>query len=729
MEPGDAQSKCKKRPYRGNCRAKDIFDFGLVDMKNRFACYVNNIFGRNFTFFTGFIGLFLGITLLLIANRLDQNKLIDRMSFIWINLAKSAVLIIILLAFFNLFKPIASFYTRVFKPVFQKFKIGALQFYSLIYLPISMCLFCISAGTKALVNLSLGVWICGSLTAMGLLIASIEAKEVETGSEEDDKQRTPAFSFSKADIGIAFFLFIVAFALRGIGLNERPAIIQVDEAINGLWSRSINDILLFNNPFVYGYYGYSSATHFVYALAMKIFGNTYEGLRMPSAVIGAATVSAVYWTSRVLFSRRIGLMSSGFAIANHGLIHFSRVGVHFIFDSLSTTMSIGLLYIGLKEKSRFFSALAGLTLGIGLYFYAPIRTVALAMTCCYALVVGLRLIKTRSFFRAGISGFVFFVIGLLVMIFPFVITMLSNPSIMLNSTVAQASAFSRLMAEAKGDTLIFLRLVSERVLNALLGIVLLPVEGWYQPMRPIMLGIGAFSSILGFIAIFLTRKWLQMVLLVLAVGFSCLQNGITITPLAIQRYSGAMPLIMIFAGLGIASLFQFFRNFLGSISIKNWAMLLNAVMVIMLLIDIGMNIKWYFADLKQVDFVAPTSLNISDVGTQLGLALNQFPEDTPVYTALLPYQNPQGTMGQMGYLSSQKSFMNLPSKDTPIPKDLTRGVFVFTGDRKLEANNLIKIYPSGKLVEVVSKYQKDSPFLFSIFAIGDKEKEVAAQLK
>ena len=118
----------------------------------------------------------------------------------------------------------------------------------------------------------------------------------------------------------------------------------------------------------------------------RLFGLNYTTIKMSSALIGLATIPAVYLLGRELYDREVGLWAALLMGISHWHIILARVG----FRSCTMPLVLVLMWYfwarALRTGRRWFFALAGLFLGLGLYTYNAFLIVPL-------VVVGMLLVR------------------------------------------------------------------------------------------------------------------------------------------------------------------------------------------------------------------------------------------------------------------------------------------------------------------------------------------------
>jgi 4-amino-4-deoxy-L-arabinose transferase-like glycosyltransferase len=129
------------------------------------------------------------------------------------------------------------------------------------------------------------------------------------------------------------------------------------------------------NPFVTGWLSHATLFFFVQAYSLEIFGKTVYGLRMLSVIGGTLSVLITYLLIRRLFHRRLALITAALLAVYNFHIHFSRLALNNIFDTVFAPLVFLLLYAGLESRRAASFAAAGMAMGLSLYFYHGTRLI------------------------------------------------------------------------------------------------------------------------------------------------------------------------------------------------------------------------------------------------------------------------------------------------------------------------------------------------------------------
>ena len=182
-------------------------------------------------------------------------------------------------------------------------------------------------------------------------------------------------------------LLLVGALLRGISLDTIPPNIGGDEGSQGL--EGIDFMTGAKaNMFDTGWLGVPSLSFLWHALWYKLLGVSVTTLRLPWMFVGTMTLLVFYLLVRRLFGMRLALISTFFLTMYNYHIHYSRLGSNQVADGLFMALVLYFLTRGLSTRRPLDFALAGVTLGSSIYFYAGAR-LTFVVVAAYLIVLGL----------------------------------------------------------------------------------------------------------------------------------------------------------------------------------------------------------------------------------------------------------------------------------------------------------------------------------------------------
>lgn len=175
---------------------------------------------------------------------------------------------------------------------------------------------------------------------------------------------------------------VAALVVRAWRLDALRVLIDEGNSIDNLFRVDLPDTSLLRPPSSY-------VTTMLYpalqAWAMRLSEPSLRGLRLSSALLGAATVPALWWLARRLFDRPTALAAAVLLAGFAPHVHFSRVGLPHVFDACAGTFALAGVAAGLAGGGRWAWAVGGVALGLthygfeaGRWFFTPLVAAWLA---------------------------------------------------------------------------------------------------------------------------------------------------------------------------------------------------------------------------------------------------------------------------------------------------------------------------------------------------------------
>ncbi len=311
----------------------------------------------------------------------------------------------------------------------------------------------------------------------------------------------------------------------------------------------MNDI----NPYTW-LYAYGQNT------SVAWFGRDLFGLRAVSALTGALVVPATWLLMRTLFDRTAALIAAVLVATFPFAVHFSRISMNNIADTLVGTLAIAFVARGLRHNTRRDWTLAGVCLGLSQYFFEGGRLffIPLAVLWLGWLVVMGRKdalpngVPWRGVLRAAIVT--------VVLAAPVYITWSQNTDLALNGRLA-ANRFGgeywrTLLTSTAGEGWLEGHLIHIR--NAFLLYVSLPESGpFYAGTQPFVQVFAVPFLLIGVAA--LLRRWREpaVVLFFWPVSVAAANGLFLSVSTGSSRYivtASVLPMVM---AVGVWALFRF----------------------------------------------------------------------------------------------------------------------------------------------------------------------------
>jgi 4-amino-4-deoxy-L-arabinose transferase-like glycosyltransferase len=164
-------------------------------------------------------------------------------------------------------------------------------------------------------------------------------------------------------------LLLLALSVRVIGLNEHPIYLTVDE--QSFWDMAMDAAFGGHvSPFATGWYQHPYMMMVWQGWSIDLLGNTVGAYRLPSAIVGALSIPALYGLACTLFDRRAARWSAAVLALLPVHVMFSRHGLNQVGDALFTLLAAIFYLRALRYGRAVDYVLFGALLGMAQFFYA-----------------------------------------------------------------------------------------------------------------------------------------------------------------------------------------------------------------------------------------------------------------------------------------------------------------------------------------------------------------------
>jgi 4-amino-4-deoxy-L-arabinose transferase-like glycosyltransferase len=355
-------------------------------------------------------------------------------------------------------------------------------------------------------------------------------------------------------------LTLAALLIRAIQIDQIPFPVHGDEGEMGQEARSLLRGTR-ANPFGTLWLDHPSLWFYIQALGLAVFGNTLGGLRLVSALIGAAAIPACYGFAREAFGRRVALTAVILLTGYQLHLHFSRVALNNIADPLMAMLTFGAFLRAWRTGSYAAFAAAGVSAGLAQYFYMGSRLTLAMLVALIPFLAAMDLPRLRARWR----GLALMGVALLAGFGPLLRFFIENPVKFMARIDAQGLFQTGRAAN---------RLAEGWTLPGLLG-----DQGWraigayffrfdtgqfYSMERPLLNPLEAGLLLCGFaVAIWRWRNPAYQLLIAWIVAAAIVGGALLIDPPQPMRYVIATPAICILIALGIEQLGQILERLAG----------------------------------------------------------------------------------------------------------------------------------------------------------------------
>jgi len=503
-------------------------------------------------------------------------------------------------------------------------------------------------------------------------------------------------------------LLVIALLVRAYDLAHIPANLGGDEGTQGVAAMELIERPL-GNPFSTGWYSVPTMSFLAYGLSMRVFGATVTGLRMLSALIGAATVLTTFLLARDLWGERVAWLSGIMLTVSHFHIHFSRLGSNQIFDGFFMTLALWLLVRGLRSRDngsisrggshatgRLKFALTGATIGAGWYGYFGARLVGI-IAACY---LGWRAVVEHRFLARYGRDMLVMACAALVVVAPLLLHYTAHPETMasrFNQVSIFASGWLAREQEITGRSAASLLLQQFWKSISAFNYTLDPTF-WYRPQIPLLDFFSGILFIIGLVWSIARWRWPANGLLLLWFWLAIILGWVlTENPPSSMRMTVIAPALAILVALGLDWLMRSFTSYVSCLT----SHVLRFTVYALLFTIVLLNLYYYFFIYTPIRIYGNPN---AEVATELGLHLAQNKNDAMVYFHAPPFM--YWDFGTLRFLARDVEGADVPpvdEGDPPLPNPGQSARFIFLPERLDELETIRARYPRGEVNPVRSK--------------------------
>jgi predicted membrane-bound mannosyltransferase len=440
-------------------------------------------------------------------------------------------------------------------------------------------------------------------------------------------------------------------------------------------------------------------------ISVAILGHTATAVRLVSVITGTLAVLAVYIITKEVFGRNEAWVAMALLATLPVHVHFSRLGVDNIADSLSTTVILGLLFRGMKRGSALNYLAAGILGGLCMYTYPGSRLAPLLGVGA----IGLIALQRRGFLKAQLQNIMFFVSALIVTIAPIAGFFFANPNLFAAQMGAKGffhnQAFQNALQSGESAPVI---LINQFMRSSLVFILTSAPSSFYNSPKPYLTPLAAIVFVLGFCyTIWRIKEERYLVLFVWFWAAIILGSAMTGGPPSSQRMLTSTPALAIITAIGICKVIETIPQ-MGKLT--RWLQIL-ALSIFVALIGYA-NVSFYNGDYRVEhffenptnEFTYETAAIISPLHNTGRLYIMAEPGAPFLSFSNFDYFSPDVEKASLDEVTPQ-SLANL-QKD----KDV---LFIARPTRLSDLQKLAVLIPGGEWSEVRRRYQPDKVLYYS----------------
>ncbi len=487
-------------------------------------------------------------------------------------------------------------------------------------------------------------------------------------------------------------LLLAAALVRGWNLGWIPFNMGGDEGTQLLAGLQLLRAPM-QNPFATGWYSVPTMSFLIYGVGMRLWGATIAGGRALSVIIGTATVLTTFLLGRAVGGRKMGWVAALVVAFSAYHIHYSRLASNQILDPFIGTLSIGLLWVALRDRSALVEpispawGLAGMVAGFGWYAYFGARWV----TMLIALILGWRALLELRFLKRHYRGLFLFIAGWLVVTLPLWGWYLINPSALserYNAVSIFASGWLDLSRELTGKTTF--QSLLEQSWKSITAFHLTPDPTfWYYPQRPLLDFVTGALMLVGMAAAWLRWNWPGRSMTLIWFWSTLIMAWVlTENPPSSQRGLLMLPAVGLLVAWGVLALEEVFARYRRALMV---------LLGVFLVVSVALNVGFYFGVYTpQRTYGNP----VAEKATEFARYAAARPLNDGM-TYFMGQPELYWDFGAMAFLLRDQPGQDVQPGEI-LPDVAQPARFVFMPNRAGEANAIQSRYPGGKLINLTA---------------------------
>ena len=515
---------------------------------------------------------------------------------------------------------------------------------------------------------------------------------------------------NRAELTALLIVLVTGLGLRIISLSTHPYPWSGDEASVG--SEALR--ILSGETTNFFDTGWSSQPNWSFlpaAITQYIFGANIFAIRLVSALIGTAAILLVYLAGREMFNPTVGLTAGAFLATLPYHVHFSRVGVSNITDSLMSSLMFWLLAKGLRKDDRHYYYAAGVVAGLSLYTYSGTRLILLLAGATLLFLI----LRQRVYLASHWQHLLAFLAGALVSAAPqagffaqhrdIFMGRLGQEAIFLNGWIAQEAAKT-------GQSTLgilyeqFSRTTGVFIASPAIGNFFGSPDPYLTVLASILflIGMGYALAYLPDLRYFILLLWFWAVIL--------LGGVLTTNPPANTRLLMTTPAVALFMALGTHKILEYLQS-LRIVSQRASTLLLILSVAIIAFQNVNFYMFEYRTNMYFQDANGEFAMEAGKMAQKMGGDYQIYVLGGPrVYSGFptLPFLAPKNPRYDLGA-------GNIETLKLPVPP---KAVFFATPENRPLLAEIVQKYPGGE-GGLVYRNPKPAEILFEYYILGHQD--------
>lgn len=364
---------------------------------------------------------------------------------------------------------------------------------------------------------------------------------------------------NRTELILLVIILALALAVRTINLSTHPYPWSGDEASIG--SEAIR--LLrgeVTNLFDTGWSSQPNWSFIPTAITELIFGNNIIAVRLTSAVAGTLAVLFVYLAGRELLNPIVGLMAGAFLATLPYNVHFSRLGVNNILDSLMSAVIFWLLAKGMRTDDKRYYYTAGAVAGLCIYTYIGTRLVLILA----GVILLFLILRQKGYLASHRKHLLAFSVGGIVSAAPQAAFFAKHPDVFFGRLGQEGILFNGWLTQhaAESGKSVWEILSSQFTRTIMVFIASSAPGNFFNSPEPYLTVLGSILFLIGMgYALAFSLKPQYFILLIWFWAVILFGGILTLNPPANTRLLMTSPPVVLFMALGAFQILEYLQKF------------------------------------------------------------------------------------------------------------------------------------------------------------------------
>jgi 4-amino-4-deoxy-L-arabinose transferase-like glycosyltransferase len=543
-------------------------------------------------------------------------------------------------------------------------------------------------------------WVCsvilGSVVVWGKQLQTINIRSLQAGIRAN-----------RVELILLLAIVLLAFALRTIDLTTHPYPWSGDEASVGKEAlRIINEEV--TNFFDVGWSLQPNWSFVPTAITELIFGNSILAIRLTSALAGTLAVLFIYLAARELFNPAIALMAAAFLATLPYNVHFSRIGVQNVVDSLMSSFVFWLLAKAMKTSDRRYYYSAGAVAGLTIYTYAGTKLVLiLAVAILFFFII-----RQRSYLFSHWRHLLSFLGGSVISAAPQAAFFARHPDIFIGRLGQEGILFNGWLTQQAAQTG---KSVAEILFNQFtrttMVFIATPALGnFFNSPYPYLTILGSILFLLG-MAYALAYFWKPQHFILLIWFWAVILFGgiLTLNPPANTRLLMTTPAVSVFMALGTYKIVEYLQRF----RLVPQRVVVPIFLVIVSVISYQ-NIKYYMFEYRNNMYFQDAN---GEYAMEVGLMAKKMGSDVHLY--ILGEPRVYSSFPTLSYIApdNPRTDVGIGNIAALVVNRNERSAFFATPESRPLLAQIVQMYPGG-MSGLVYRKTKPNEILFEYYILN-----------